>query len=163
MDKSYYLEYINLFKLRIIYIRRNKNEGGGPPIMNAKERIVREMNERGFVIDPVRVDETEDPYEIERRSNELFRNDDMYRWGAEFDSVIRYIDVEDPQEQGYILTGLYTSMLADYDRETNTEYWRVTEILVWTGITNEEIGILLTISFGRKPTNLFVGGCQRWM
>ena len=112
--------------------------------LTAKERVLREMAGRGFIIDPVRVDETEDPYEIERRSNELFRNDDMYRWGAEFDSVIRYIDVGDPQEQGYILTGLYTSMLADYDKETNIEYWRVTEILVWTGITDEEIGILLT-------------------
>jgi len=112
--------------------------------MNAKERILREMNERGFVIDPVRVDETEDPYKIERRSNELFRNDDMYSWGAEFDSVIRYIDSRDPQEQGYILTGLYTSMLADYDKETNTEYWRVTEVFVWSGITDEEIGVLLS-------------------
>ena len=112
--------------------------------LTAKERILREMAERGFVIDPVRVDETEDPYEIERRSNELFRNDDMYRWGAEFDSVIRYIDVEDPQEQGYILTGLYTSMLSDYDKETNTEYWRVTEVFVWSGITDEEIGVLLS-------------------
>ena len=112
--------------------------------LTAKERILREMAERGFVIDPVRVDETEDPYEIERRSNELFRNDDMYSWGAEFDSVIRYIDSRDPQEQGYILTGLYTSMLTDYDKETNTEYWRVTEVFVWSGITDEEIGVLLS-------------------
>ena len=112
--------------------------------MNAKERILREMNERGFVIDPVRVDETEDPYKIERRSNELFRNDDMYSWGAEFDSVIRYIDVPNPEEQGYILTGLYMSMLADYDKETNTEYWRVTEVFVWSGITDEESGVLLS-------------------
>ena len=112
--------------------------------LTAKERILRAMAERGFVIDPVRVDETEDPYKIERRSNELFRNDDMYSWGAEFDSVIRYIDVPNPEEQGYILTGLYTSMLADYDKETNTEYWRVMEVFVWSGITDEEIGILLS-------------------